>query len=98
MNEWLIDGDRLSLERKSVLPGEGFFRPDSVERERAEQQVATTLTGAETVVVADPDADGLACTAFVRRAGGQAELVPAGPSELQEAVAWTAEYSEPGAD
>jgi hypothetical protein len=54
MDEWLIDGDRLSLERKSVLPGEGFFRPDSVEREQAEQQVATALTGAETVVVADP--------------------------------------------
>ncbi len=98
MDDWLIDDDRLSIERKSVLPGEGFFRPDSFEHERAEREVAEALAGAGTVVVADPDADGLACTALVRRARGGAALVPAGPHEIQEAVAWTAEYAEPGAD
>jgi len=98
MDDWLIDDDRLSIERKSVLPGEGFFRPDSFEHEQAEREVAEALAGAGTVVVADPDADGLACTALVRRARGGAALVPAGPHEIQEAVAWTAEYVEPGAD
>jgi len=98
MDDWLIDDDRLSIERKSVLPGEGFFRPDSFEHEQAEREVAEALAGAGTVVVADPDADGLACTALVRRARGGAALVPAGPHEIQEAVAWTAEYAEPGAD
>ncbi|PSQ29575.1 recombinase RecJ [Halobacteriales archaeon SW_10_68_16] len=98
MDDWLIDDDRLSIERKSVLPGEGFFRPDAVEREQAEREIAATLSGAETVVVADPDADGLACTALIRRAHDGAALVPAGPHEIQDAVAWTAEYAESGAD
>jgi len=98
MDDWLIDDDRLSIERKSVLPGEGFFRPDSVEREQAEREVAAALADRQTVVVADPDADGLACTALVRRARDGAALVPAGPHEIQEAIAWTAEYAEPGAD
>jgi hypothetical protein len=31
MDDWLIDDERLSIERKSVLPGAGFFKPDSVE-------------------------------------------------------------------
>jgi len=98
MDDWLIDDDRLSVERKSVLPGEGFFRPDSFEREQAEREVAAALADAGTVVVADPDADGLACTALVRRARGGAALVPAGPHEIQDAVAWTAEYADPDAD
>jgi oligoribonuclease NrnB/cAMP/cGMP phosphodiesterase (DHH superfamily) len=98
MDDWLIDDDRLSIERKSVLPGEGFFRPDTFEREQAEQEVAEALAGAETVVAADPDADGLACTALVRRARGDAALVPAGPHEIQDAIAWIAEYAERGAD
>jgi len=98
MDDWLIDDDRLSVERKSVLPGEGFFRPDSVEREQAQREVATALSGAGTVVVADPDADGLACSALTRRARGDAALVPAGPHEIDDAIAWTAEYAEPGAD
>jgi oligoribonuclease NrnB/cAMP/cGMP phosphodiesterase (DHH superfamily) len=98
MDDWLIDDDRLSIERRSVLPGEGFFRPDSFERDRAEREVAAALADSETVVVADPDADGLACTALVRRAREGAALVPAGPHEIQEAIAWTAEYAEPGAE
>ncbi len=97
MDDWLIDDDRLSVERRSVLPGEGFFRPDSIEEEQAERETAAALAGAGTVVVADPDADGLACTALVRRARGEGALVPAGPHELQEAIAWTAEYGEPDA-
>jgi oligoribonuclease NrnB/cAMP/cGMP phosphodiesterase (DHH superfamily) len=98
MDDWLIDDDRLPVERKSVLPGEGFFRPDSFEREQAEREVAAALADAGTVVVADPDADGLACTALVRRVRGGAALVPAGPHEIRDAVAWTAEYADPGAD
>ncbi len=94
MDDWLIDDDRLSLERKSILPGEGFFVPDSLEEDRQEQEVAEELDGAGTVVVADPDADGLACTALVREAYGEGALVPAGPHELEETLEWVAEYAE----
>ena len=93
MEDWLIDDDRLSIGRKSVLPGEGFFRPDSVEEERAEQEAAEILADAGVVVVADPDADGLAATALVRAAHGEGALLPAGPHELEEALGWVAEYA-----
>jgi oligoribonuclease NrnB/cAMP/cGMP phosphodiesterase (DHH superfamily) len=77
MDETLIDDDALSLGRKSVLPGTGFFYPDSLDEQRDEQRAIETLSGASTVVVADPDADGLACTALLREAFGSAgdELV-----------------------
>jgi oligoribonuclease NrnB/cAMP/cGMP phosphodiesterase (DHH superfamily) len=94
MDDWLIDDDRLSIGRKSVLPGEGFFTPDSFDEEQAEAEAAETLGGAGVVVVADPDADGLACTALIREAHGEGALLPAGPHELQEALAWVAEYAE----
>lgn len=93
MNDWLIDDDRLSIERRSLLPGEGFFVPDSFEAEEAEREAADELTGADTVVIADPDADGLACVALVREAFGEGALVPAGPHELEEALEWAAKYT-----
>jgi oligoribonuclease NrnB/cAMP/cGMP phosphodiesterase (DHH superfamily) len=97
MHDSLIDDERLPLSRRSVLPGEGFFFPDSLEEEHAEMEARSTLTGAETVVVADPDADGLACVALAREAFGEAALLPTGPHELGEALARVAEFLEPGA-
>ncbi|WP_115862472.1 DHH family phosphoesterase [Halorussus litoreus] len=97
MKDWVIDDDNLSLERKSILPGEGFFVPDSVEEAKEEAEVEAALTGADVVIVADPDADGLACTALVREAYGDAALVPAGPHDLDDALERVAEYGEPGA-
>ncbi len=98
MEDWLIDDDRLSIGRKSVLPGEGFFRPDSVEDERTEREAAETLGDADVVVVADADADGLACTALIRTAHGTGALLPAGPHEIDKALAWVAEYAPAGTD
>jgi oligoribonuclease NrnB/cAMP/cGMP phosphodiesterase (DHH superfamily) len=98
MDDWLIDDDRLSAERKSLLPGTGFFTPDSFEAEREEQEVAETLADSDIVVVADPDADGLACVALLREHHGDAAFVPAGPHELDDAVAHLAEYAEEGVD
>jgi oligoribonuclease NrnB/cAMP/cGMP phosphodiesterase (DHH superfamily) len=68
MDDELIDSDRLSLSRKSQLPGTGFFYPDSLDEDRAEERAREAVGGAETVVVADTDADGLACVALVREA------------------------------
>ena len=91
MDDRLIEDERLSLERKSVLPGEGFFYPDSLQREQAKAEAVEAMTAADVVVVADPDADGLACTALVREARGEGALVPASPHNLDEALAWVAE-------
>jgi oligoribonuclease NrnB/cAMP/cGMP phosphodiesterase (DHH superfamily) len=97
MKDWLIDDERLSLGRKSILPGEGFFRPDSVEAQQEEREAAETLTDASVIVVADPDADGLACTALIRRAHGEGALLATGPHELRDSFEWVLEYADPAA-
>jgi oligoribonuclease NrnB/cAMP/cGMP phosphodiesterase (DHH superfamily) len=68
MDDRLIDTEGLATERKSRLPGTGFFYPDSLDDEYAERRVREAVADAETVVVADRDADGLACVALVRAA------------------------------
>ena len=98
MDDWLIDDERLSIERKSILPGEGFFHPDTVEEVEREREAAETLSDAETVVIADSDADGLACVALIRESVGEAALLEASPHNLARAFKWTAEYLEPDAD
>ncbi|PSP54904.1 recombinase RecJ [Halobacteriales archaeon QS_1_67_19] len=97
MDDWVIDDDTLSLERKSILPGEGFFVPDSVEEAKEDAEAEAALSGAEVAVVADPDADGLACTALIREVYGEAALIDAGPHDLGDALERVADYSEPGA-
>lgn len=67
MNESLIDDDRLPLARKSILPGTGFFIPDDGDSGPSPEQVSA-LARAETVVIADSDADGLGCAALIREA------------------------------
>ncbi|WP_224448413.1 DHH family phosphoesterase [Haloprofundus salilacus] len=66
MDDDLIDSGRLPLSRKSLLPGTGFFYPDSLDEERADERVKEAVEGAEAVVVADLDADGLGCAALIR--------------------------------
>ena len=97
MKDWVIDDDNLSIERKSILPGEGFFVPDSFEEAKEDAEAEAALTGADVAVVADPDADGLACTALIREVYGDAALVDAGPHDLADALERVVAYSEPGA-
>jgi oligoribonuclease NrnB/cAMP/cGMP phosphodiesterase (DHH superfamily) len=66
MDDELIDDANLSLVRKSRLPGEGFFVPDSFDEDLSDEYARAALSGAEAAVVADPDADGLACVALLR--------------------------------
>jgi oligoribonuclease NrnB/cAMP/cGMP phosphodiesterase (DHH superfamily) len=96
MDEHLIDDERIPLHRRSLLPGEGFFTPDAVDDAETEREAAETLSGADRVVVADPDADGLGCVAVIRIALGGAGLLPAGPHDLAEALAYVDEYGEDG--
>jgi oligoribonuclease NrnB/cAMP/cGMP phosphodiesterase (DHH superfamily) len=66
MDDSLIEDDDLSLSRKSRLPGAGFFYPDSLDEEYADRRAREAIEGAEAVVVADGDADGLGCVALLR--------------------------------
>ncbi|MFC6719351.1 DHH family phosphoesterase [Natrialbaceae archaeon GCM10025810] len=76
MYDELIDSGELPISRKSVLPGTGFFLPDSLEDDLEDQETKAALEGAEVAVVADPDADGLACVALLREAYDDVRTVP----------------------
>ncbi|MFB6138910.1 MAG: DHH family phosphoesterase [Halosimplex sp.] len=94
MDDRIIDDERLPLERKSVLPGEGFFYPDSLRETEKEQEAVDALSGADTVVIADTDADGLGCVALIREVhGDDAALVASGPHELAQSIEWAVEYA-----
>ena len=96
MDDALIDDSRLPPERRSLLPGEGFFLPDSIDREREAAEAETALAGAGTVVVADSDADGLACVALIREAVGEAARLGTGPHSLDRTLERVAEHGEDG--
>jgi len=68
MDDELIETDALPLDRKSRLPGTGFFYPDSLDEDRAEERAREAVEGAEAIVITDSDADGLGCVALVREA------------------------------
>ncbi|WP_123621894.1 DHH family phosphoesterase [Halorubrum sp. CSM-61] len=68
MDDELIDETDIPRSRYTRLPGKGFFYPDSLDEERAERRAKEAIEGSEAVVVADGDADGLACAAMVREA------------------------------
>ncbi|WP_058367538.1 DHH family phosphoesterase [Haloparvum sedimenti] len=72
MDDDLIDDDGIPLSRRTKLPGKGFFYPDSLDEERAETRAREAIEGAETVVIVDGDADGLACAAMIREASDAA--------------------------
>ena len=76
MYDELIESGDLPLARKSVLPGTGFFLPDTLEEDLEAKQAQAALEGAEVAVIADPDADGLACVALLRDAYDDVQNVP----------------------
>jgi oligoribonuclease NrnB/cAMP/cGMP phosphodiesterase (DHH superfamily) len=86
MDDDLIDDAGLSLSRKSRLPGTGFFYPDSLDEEYADERTREAVEGAEAVVVADSDADGLGCVALVREARDAALDVAPFETELAARV------------
>jgi len=99
MDDALIDDEDMGMVRRSLLPGAGFFVPDSLEAEVEDERAREALDGAEVAVVADPDADGLACVALLRAAyGDDVGLVPAGPHDLEDGMARVAEFADPGVD
>ena len=87
MDDELIEMDDLSLHRRSLLPGKGFFYPDSLDEDRTEERIAEAVEGAEAVVVTDSDADGLGCAALIREAYDAALDVAPFEERLAEKVA-----------
>ncbi|MDL5362109.1 DHH family phosphoesterase [Halalkalicoccus sp. NIPERK01] len=96
MDETLIDDETLPLSRKSVLPGAGFFYPDEFEEAAEDAAAEEALAGVDCAVIADPDADGLACVAILREVYGTAALLPTGPHEIEDSLERVAEYGEDG--
>jgi oligoribonuclease NrnB/cAMP/cGMP phosphodiesterase (DHH superfamily) len=66
MDDDLIDEAGVPRSRYTRLPGKGFFYPDSLDEERGERLAREAIEGSEAVVIADGDADGLACAAMIR--------------------------------
>ncbi|SEW15404.1 DHH family phosphoesterase [Natrinema salifodinae] len=91
-DELIASGD-LPLARKSVLPGTGFFLPDTLEEDLEDQQIEAALEGAEVAVIADPDADGLACVALIREAYGDVQNIPE-PEDDEDAADATDDADE----
>ncbi|MFP8955464.1 DHH family phosphoesterase [Natrialbaceae archaeon A-CW3] len=84
MDEDLISSSNLPLARKSVIPGTGFFLPDDVEDGLEEKEAQAALAGADVAVIADADADGLACVALIREAYDDVQVVPEPPADDEE--------------
>ena len=97
MKEYVIDGENLSPERKSLLPGRGFFVPDEIQDAQKDLEIQEKAEDAEVLVVADPDADGLGCAAIVRAVHGEGALIPASPHDLEDGIRRAAEYGPGGA-
>ncbi|MFC7097081.1 DHH family phosphoesterase [Halobaculum marinum] len=68
MDDELIETSALPLDRRSRIPGKGFFYPDSLDEDRSEERAKEAVEGAEAVVITDSDADGLGCVALIREA------------------------------
>lgn len=97
MKDYVIDDDTLSPERKSLLPGKGFFVPDDIQDERKDQEIQARAEDASVLVVTDPDADGLGCAAIIRSVEGEGALIPTSPHELEDGIRRAAEYGPGGA-
>jgi oligoribonuclease NrnB/cAMP/cGMP phosphodiesterase (DHH superfamily) len=97
MDDDLIDDARISLRRRTQLPGKGFFYPDSLDEERADERVRETVEGAEAVVIADGDADGLGCVALIRETRDAALDVEPFEAAIEARLARERER-EPGRD
>ena len=93
MDDELIETSEFSLHRRSLLPGKGFFYPDSLSEDRTEERIEEAVDGAEAVVITDSDADGLGCVALIREARDAALDVAPFEEALAEEMA-----DEPAAD
>ena len=99
MDDDLVSEPGVSPERASLLPGEGFFVPDTLRERRDREEAVEALAGVDTAIVADPDADGLGCVALLRElVDPDAALVDAGPHEITTGLQYVTEHAPEGVD
>ena len=98
MDDDLIDEAGTARSRYTRLPGKGFFYPDSLDDERAERRAREAIEGSEAVVIADGDADGLACAAMIREAYDAALDVEPFETAITERLAADDEETAPAED
>lgn len=82
MDDSLIDDENIPLDRRSLLPGEGFFIPDSLDVGRNSEEIRSEIKDSNRLVIADADADGLGCVALIQVARDGADFLSANPYEL----------------
>ncbi|MFB6196851.1 MAG: DHH family phosphoesterase [Halobacteriaceae archaeon] len=97
MDESVIEDEDLPLERKSLIPGRGFFLPDEIQREREDREVQNRVEGKATIVITDSDADGLGSAALIREVHGDAGIIPVGPNTIADGLRRAVEFSSSGA-
>jgi oligoribonuclease NrnB/cAMP/cGMP phosphodiesterase (DHH superfamily) len=98
--DWLSDMSDTSVDRKSLLPSSKFFFPNSIEKENALEDVKESVAGRDTVVLTDPDADGLGAVFAVRQARDNVGFVSCGPhsgrTDVEDGIEAVLENGEPG--
>ena len=97
MDDDLIDNAGRPVSRYTRLPGAGFFYPDSLDEQRAATRDREIIAGADAVVIADGDADGLACAAMIR-AAHDAALEPEPFEQLLAATATDGDVNTDSSD
>ncbi|MFA9516737.1 DHH family phosphoesterase [Halopenitus sp. H-Gu1] len=98
MDDELIDDGSIPLSRRTRLPGKGFFYPDSLDDDRAERRTREAVEGADAVVIADSDADGLACVAMIRERYDAALDVASFEADIEDRLPDDLTDSDAGAD
>ena len=98
MDDDLIHAEDVPLSRRSRLPGAGFFYPDSLGKQRAQQRAKEAIEGSEVVVVTDSDADGLGCVALLRELYDAALDVADFEAELERQLSEDPEPDDGAAD
>ncbi|MDY6764429.1 MAG: recombinase RecJ, partial [Halobacteria archaeon] len=86
MEESLIEDEYLSIEERSLLPKAEFFVPNSIREIEKEREFEERISGHEHVMLADGDADGLACVVLGKKAFGDLSYAYTSPNELSEAL------------
>lgn len=96
MDDSLVEDENLSIEERSLLPKPRFFVLDSLFEEAAVSEYAERLSGHDTVMLVDGDADGLCAVVLGKKAFGEVGYVPTSPNELDEALDKFSEHVDDG--
>ena len=97
MDQSFFAAEDSAPERQSLLPGAGFFIPEDIQSAEYEASIIEDLAAATTVVITDPDPDGLAAAAIIETVVGEITLVPTGPNELADRLPKVAAHVQAGA-